>query len=584
MNFLSSVFTSQKPPADLFNFIEVTDKHTLKDFLSLAQEALKSDPLGQKPFVHFAVDKIKPLGPIFAEAVKSMLLPQEIKNAEERYHISLASIGAQKGLKISDILHFSTQVADSSDKVMRSVCKGVYDPEASEFEKYQATHYNETSEERKSIRERLGSILENSINTSFKLMADIKRVSLVSQVMTVDQFIEVLTKKFALGFLEEGMHIPLPQLKDPETGEIHTRGYFCVEKIIKANGLMAFALVPYDAPKFIKPTLLFRPTTTNLEQENALESVADDMCNDIGKRSYDLAKNQLQKLIEDPLFLPKELKAHICGFSLGGAHAARMLADFPEKFEKATFFNDPSTEQNVSEKFIENLQHSSHDAQNPLEINIYHTDKDIVTQAGSVHIGYIDEAHKELRSKCKVLFKKILTFKTSEDENETMKPTLFGLFYKKERDSLKTKASIHTDLVLHLSDEDPSNPSTPRSERSLSDASGSNPGSPRSPSAFSIPVSPKLLRRIDSDNNILEKHRLNLGHSRTIYFALARISQFFINLGKGIKKIGKRFVRLFKRSDSHDRDFMNRCTAIYGRFKKDVQEFLSVPPLHPAAV
>jgi hypothetical protein len=434
----------------------------LKKYVKQAIESLNQDPKGTKHlFEKTEKGQHLPIGSFFLKAITKLALPTEVQTLSRRYGLELKSLMSKKTLTPQEVLGYAAAFCDITEAT-ETLQKTGLEGTALKISQFVQQRLQETGSIRGEIKELLKDLDLEEVKGGFKkhmkLFKDLTRLQLAHKTMTVEHFYEILTKKMASAFLEEGMKIPLPKLINPATGELSSKqGYLVVKKQITERGLMAFALVPQDAPEFIKKTVLFRPTTTNLSQENALQTFADDLCDHVGKRSYEAAIFQLESMLEE--LLPGHETGHVCGFSLGGAHAARLLSDFPEYFSEATFFNDPSTEEDVAKTFIKNLSQTQHTCRNPLKINIIHTDKDVVPLSGDVHIGYCDSswAGAEFnRTRFTVNLKTIKTEKTEQEIDETPTPSIcqlvHAIFNKKGnplRDCLKRRASYHTDLVLN---------------------------------------------------------------------------------------------------------------------------------------
>lgn len=477
---------------------------SLPAMVAMASDLIHDSPLEVGSRITISSSSQVPMGKQFADIIKRLALSSEIEHAEHRYGINFHRLSKSSKINPLDIIKVAAAIADSTEKTYHLVSKGISSDIGQE--KKAAQKYIDTQSTRAQLLDDLKSIdlekLMISAGSFSNLTSDIIRLRLDSRTMSMEQFHEVLAKRVSLGALEEGMYIPMPRLIDPVSRELSGYGgRFLIKKIIASKGLMAFALEPQDAPNFVKPTILFRPTTHS--QANALETIADDLSTNIGQRSFLSAKKKLLSLLNDSGFLPEGEKAHLCGFSLGGAHAARLLATAPDKFQKAWFFNDPSTEAEVADEFATALASSSHTAEEPLEIDIYHTDKDLVTHAGEIHVGYIrnkiDETG-EIREKCKVNFHKVVTHDSENDPKPTIIPKISRLITGKLTNDLRTKGRHHTTITLsnHL-ELKTSPPSTPRtysssgsssvlcySPRSMSpsDLLSSTSSSPRSVSSY----------------------------------------------------------------------------------------------------
>jgi hypothetical protein len=576
------------------------------DFVNLAVTTLdKSSSVGQKISIMTPEGKAAPLGDLFVRSIKSLALPSEIEAIEARYGKTLESLKREKTITPLDIISFATGLQDHNIDTLNLLEEGGRADDDT-FEKLAYNFYINKLATRIHLTSLVKGIdlikHKDVLSSNLKLYRDLIRISLDAKVMTEEQFYEILTKKIATGYISKGMTIPLPHFVNETTGEQGDNcGYFLVKEVVKYKGLMAFALVPQGAPESVKPTILFRPTTQDLSHENSLETFVDDLGEHIGERSFIPAKQQLLQLLDNPEFLKPGQKANVCGFSLGGAHAARLLAACPDKFSKAVFFNDPSTEEQVAMDFVKNLATSSHTQDNPLNVEIYHTEKDIVIHAGEYHVGYIDHSYEGAeiaRQKCRVLVKKIKTLNTDSDSDHLPTPSLLSLAYRVHRAVFQRKMSHHTEIVfspIEASVESPTELSPLRlsfdarprvssisSQDSRSTSTGSrSPRTPHSPSLKDVTILDMsyLNRNTDPDVRRFNEYRTGLKTARlvAIYFL-----QFINMVSKAFSAIKSVIVTSYKSwmddSQKHKKEFIKQLEQAFGRVRADLVEFLSVPP------
>lgn len=506
-------------------------------------------------------------GAAFVEAVRSIALPTEIRHAEQRYGLCLEALKKKSTLTPLEILAFATQIVDVHQDTLDSLERGIQANEGSK-EWLVVKHLYHTA----ALRQRISACLkalpdltgvsiqkrENGLRSY--LVKDLARLSVEDKTLSIDQFNEILAKKLVSGHLKEGMQLPLPTFIHPETGQIQThRGHFIVQKVITKKGLKAVALVPQGAPDFIKPTLVFRPTTLDVAtQENGLQTMMDDMCRHVGKRSFEAARSELGQLLEDETFLPQGQKAHLCGFSLGGAHAARMLAAHPDRFSKAVFFNDPSTEPAVHTEFCKNLRSSSHEPSAPLEINIYHTRHDPVSLAGEVHVGFFAREDR-LQDRCRVTRAQLV------DENQV------------GRVGLLARKNLHTNILLSgrrvVVDKSASSlegrVSVTEASTSLSTRSLTTRVRVLPQVTLNRQTSPDAIKANGWRCCVLGMIIRNLAYAILGLCWSAGMAGTYV--AKGLK------ATLYAVSDDHDEEFLQRASEVYNRVCLDMSHFLGTP-------
>ncbi len=181
--------------------------------------------------------------------------------------------------------------------------------------------------------------------------------------------------------LEEKQIIPAPGAGGRvEYYKIHRR-------IATGDGLVAYALRPLGADSTLKPLLVFRPTQGSLSNEDALETYLNDIQPNLGEMGYSAAKSRFDQLMRDPKFCPPSGKIEVAGYSLGGTHAQRFVADFWRQVSQATFYNDPGVERELAEQFAQEINGQGPDLSS-IRLNIWRTEGDLVHLAGEKHLGW----------------------------------------------------------------------------------------------------------------------------------------------------------------------------------------------------
>jgi len=158
-------------------------------------------------------------------------------------------------------------------------------------------------------------------------------------------------------------------------------------KVATGDGLVAYALKPIGADSTLKPIVLFRPSQFALSNEDAMETYMNDVQGNIGEMGYLAARNSFNQLMNDPKFCPDGTKIEVAGYSLGGAHAQRFVADQWRKVSSATFYNDPSVDCETAERFARELNAAPRFAES-IRLNIFRTKGDIAHHVGERHLGW----------------------------------------------------------------------------------------------------------------------------------------------------------------------------------------------------
>ncbi len=180
--------------------------------------------------------------------------------------------------------------------------------------------------------------------------------------------------------LEEKQIIPAPG----ENGNVE---YYKVYRRIACKGLFAYALKPIGSDSTLKPFLIFRPSQLALSNEDAIDTYLNDLETNIGRMGYMAARSSLNLLMNDPKFCPANKKIEVGGYSLGGTQAQRFIAEHWRKVFSATFYNDPSLEGELAQRFAQEVNNSPRFV-GPLRLNIFRTTGDIAHYVGEKHLGW----------------------------------------------------------------------------------------------------------------------------------------------------------------------------------------------------
>lgn len=244
--------------------------------------------------------------------------------------------------------------------------------------------------------------------------------------LRTDAFYEVIAKKIARSSMPVGARIVHVNPEGKRTC------YNC-SRIIHREGLRAYVFDSNQAE--VAPFVVFRPTVRKVE-DDGFKSVMEDCHDKIGIEGYNKAKQDFTNF-----FAAIGKKVHLVGFSLGGAHAARVQADFPQHISKAYYFNDPSCEEEVNFKFLNYVRTHT----DKIEIHIYHHANDLITWLGQMHIGYKPEAEKESLRHLKVRYHRF-----EHDDQEKYAKEFKENFLKGVK-AIPNYVHIHTDI--HISPE-----------------------------------------------------------------------------------------------------------------------------------
>ena len=223
------------------------------------------------------------------------------------------------------------------------------------------------------------------------LLMDEEKLMLFSDVqsMSVPAFLERFCKAIVNRELFEKQLIPA-------VGSDGRADFYRVyKKISTGHGLVAYALKPATSDSTLKPLLIFRPTQIAISHEDMFQSIFNGLEPLIAKSGYVAAKPLFERLIKDSAFLPPGKKMDIAGYSLGGAHAQRFLADFHPFVSSAYFYSNPSIDRQTAERFAAETLSSRRD--DLLNLYIFRIRGDICHYVGGEkHIGCNAKANIEL--------------------------------------------------------------------------------------------------------------------------------------------------------------------------------------------
>ncbi len=199
-----------------------------------------------------------------------------------------------------------------------------------------------------------------------------------------NKWIERFSKCTVNKELMEGQIIPAP-------GTNGSINYYQVYRRIACDGLIAYGLKPVGSDSILQPFVAFRPTQFALSGEDALETLMNDFQIHIGDWGYSSTKDQLSALMNDRNFCPQGKRVITAGYSLGGAFAQRFMVDHWKKISKAYFFNSPSVEERLAEKFAKRVNASPFGGE-PIKMNIFRStageEGDIAHVVGGKHLGW----------------------------------------------------------------------------------------------------------------------------------------------------------------------------------------------------
>jgi hypothetical protein len=214
------------------------------------------------------------------------------------------------------------------------------------------------------------------------LLMDKEKQVLFSDVqhLSFPAYLERLCKCVSNRELQEKQIIPAPGAD----GELD---YYRVYRKICSYGLVSYFLKPAAFDSTLTPLVIFRQTQMAPSHEDMVQSVFNDLETTIGKSGYTAAQPQLDRLMNDPSFVPPGTKIMVAGYSLGGAHAQHLCIGHHAKIAEAHFYSDPSIDAESVERFAKEINESNRQL-DPMKISIYRVDGDYVHYTGQKHVGW----------------------------------------------------------------------------------------------------------------------------------------------------------------------------------------------------
>ena len=216
-----------------------------------------------------------------------------------------------------------------------------------------------------------------------KLLMDKEKQMLFSDVekISLPAWLERFTKVITNRELIEGQIIPAP-------GHDGRVDYYKVHrKVATGDGLVAYALSPATSNSTLKPLIAFRPSQWALSNEDAFETYLNDVQLNVGEMGWKGAAAEFKKLMSDPHFRRNNEKISLSGYSLGGAQAQRFLAEHADHVSYAVFYNDPSIDDEIVEKFAKRMNSMGRRTE-PLNIQIFRMKGDFCDCIGGKHMGW----------------------------------------------------------------------------------------------------------------------------------------------------------------------------------------------------
>lgn len=186
--------------------------------------------------------------------------------------------------------------------------------------------------------------------------------------------------------LETDQRYPDVDIVIPAPGEREGElSYYYVNRVISAGGLNAFALAPISRESHLTPLLVFRCTKQAFAQHEAVDSMLNDIEDNMGESGYKAAKAQITALLEDPNFTRGKKPAFI-SYSLGGSHATFALRDHLKEISEFVMFNGCGARSEVVES-IAYQYNSLPEAVVPPPIYVHQVKGDNVNHVGGMHVG-----------------------------------------------------------------------------------------------------------------------------------------------------------------------------------------------------
>lgn len=156
-----------------------------------------------------------------------------------------------------------------------------------------------------------------------------------------------------------------------------------IHRKIATEGLVSYALKS-ENPK-IPPLVVFRSTETNFLKEEAFSSMKNDVIVNIGEGGWKAAEKAFDELMQDPSFRSNGALVKVAGYSLGGAYAQYFIAKHHASVSHGIFYNDPSIDPKISEKFAKDIEEIPRTS--PLVLQIFRTHGDPAHFFGGKHLG-----------------------------------------------------------------------------------------------------------------------------------------------------------------------------------------------------
>ncbi len=175
------------------------------------------------------------------------------------------------------------------------------------------------------------SLWQNMVTSPIYM--DHKRLQLYNEVekLTLEEYIERLSKAIVSHPLQEGMILPAPDGK----GGVD---YYEVALLGGKMGMEICALAPFAKDSDLSPLIICQPTQMSMAKQ-AVPTILNDFAPNMGKIGYEESQEVVKKLMENPRFQGGLIGA---GYSLGGLHLAYLIKDYPERFSHVFFHSDPS--------------------------------------------------------------------------------------------------------------------------------------------------------------------------------------------------------------------------------------------------
>ena len=202
----------------------------------------------------------------------------------------------------------------------------------------------------------------------------------IAKLKTPQAYWEFLTKMIAGRDLEEGMLIPA----------LGGEEFYYIYKKISQKGLMAYALKPLHEKSDLKPVLFFRPTQMSLSSEKMVETLMDNFSlNGVGYDGFSESETELNELMREEGFRSPQDKILVAGYSLGGVHAQRFLAngDNWKHFSEAIIFNSSAIDEKTASSFAFKVNMGSFLLRHTPSLLFFRTKGDLIDQGGDYHLG-----------------------------------------------------------------------------------------------------------------------------------------------------------------------------------------------------